>query len=152
MENKVLQMLLEHNVEFDKEINNVNNINKIKEKTRMQLFFIYSVLADYRNIDTIDIPEVKRVAINKLFILYGNYIKLKLEEKNSELLPFVLINNPGFKSTLENKLVNYLIQATDLLLKGAIDVWTLSNWMEVEKIAASSVDIVIKEMRLKRRK
>lgn len=110
------------------------------------------MLADYRSIDTIDIPEVKRVAINKLYILYGNYIKLKLEEKNSELLPFVLINNPGFKSTLEKKLANYLIQATDLLLKGAIDVWTLSNWMEVEKIAASSVDIVIKEMRLKRRK
>ena len=152
MENKVLEMLLKHNVEFDKEINNVDNIGKIKEKTRMQLFFIYSILADYRSIDTVDVSEIRKVAINKLYILYGNYIKLKLEEKNSELLPFVLINNPGFKNTLENKLVNYLTQATDLLLKGAIDVWTLSSWMEVEKIAASSVDIVIKEMRLKRRK
>ena len=38
MENKVLQMLLEHNVEFNKEINNVDNIKEIKEKTRMQLF------------------------------------------------------------------------------------------------------------------
>ena len=150
MENKVLEMLLKHNVEFDKEINNVDNINKIKEKTRMQLFFIYSILADYGSIDTVDIPEIKKVAINKLYSLYGNYIKLRLQQIDSVYLLLMLKNHPEIKSILENKMLNYLTQATDLLLNGDIDAWNVSNPIEVDKIVSSCVDVVYKEIKLKR--
>ena len=142
MENKVLLMLLEHNVEFDKEINNVDNINKIKERTRMQLFFIYSILSNYRNIDTADIPEIKRVAIDKLYYLYSNYIKLRLQHRFKVFLQMLEIHLV-FKSSVENKLINYLTQATDLLLEGSIDVWNVSNPIEVDKIVSSCVDKIV---------
>ena len=114
MDNKVLLMLLEYNVEFDKEINTVGNINNIKERTRMQLFFIYSILDNYRNIDTIEIPEIKKVAIGKLYYLYSNCVKLRLEEINLTFLHILEIH-PAIKSILENKLLSYIRQATDLL-------------------------------------
>ena len=142
MENKVLLMLLEHNVEFDKEINNVDNINKIKERTRMQLFFIYSILANYRNIDTVDTLEIKRVAIDKLYYLYSNYIMLRLQHRFKVFLQMLEIH-PVFKSSVENKLNNYLTQAADLLLEGSIDVWTVSNPIEVDKIVCSCMDKVV---------
>ena len=132
-------MLQQHNVEFDKEINNVDNINKIKERTRMQLFFIYSILSNYRNIDTADIPEIKRVAIDKLYLLYSNYIKLRLQHKFKVYLQMLEMHQ-AFKSIVENKLINYITQATDLLLEGSIDVWAVSNPIEVEKIIHSCID------------
>lgn len=152
MENKVLLMLSEHNVEFNKEINNVDNINNIKERTRMQLFFIYSILANYRNIDTIDTPEIKRVAIDKLYYLYSNYVMLRLQKIDSMFLPLTLKNYPEIKSILENKLFNYLRQATDLLLEGSIDVWTVSGPIGIDKIISSCVDVVLETIKQKRRK
>ena len=142
MENKVLQMLLEHNVEFNKEINNVDNINKIKERTRMQLFFIYSILANYRNVDTVDTLEIKRVAIDKLYYLYSNYIMLRLQHRFKVFLQMLEIH-PVFKSSVENKLNNYLTQAADLLLEGSIDAWTVSNPIEVDRIICSCMDKVV---------
>ena len=142
MENKVLLMLLKHNVEFDREINNVDNINKIKERTRMQLFFIYSILSNYRNIDTTDIPEIKRVAIDKLYYLYSNYIKLRLQHRFKVFLQMLEIHQV-FKNSVENKLLNYITQATDLLLDGSIDVWTVSNPIELDKIVCSCMDKIV---------
>ena len=151
MENKVLLMLLEHNVEFDKEINTVDNINNIRERTGMQLFFIYSILANYRNIDTTDTPEIKRVAVDKLYYLYSNYVKLRLEEINLTFLHILEIH-PAIKSILENKLLSYIRQATDLLLEGSIDVWTVSGPIGVDKIISSCIDVVLEEIKQKRRK
>ena len=114
MENKVLLMLQQHSVEFDKEINNVSNMNIIIEKTRMQLFFIYSVLANYKNMDTIEVPEIKKVAIDKLYYLYSNHVKLRLEDINLTFL-HIFETDLAIMRILKSKLFNYLTQAADLL-------------------------------------
>lgn len=151
MEDKVLLMLLKHNVEFDKEINNVDNMNTIVERTRMQLFFIYSILANCKNIDTTEVSEIKRVAIDNLYYLYSNHIKLRLQHKFKVYLQMPEMHQ-AIKRVLENKLFNYLRQVTGLLLEGSIDVWTLSSRREVDKIISSCVDVVLEEIKLKRRK
>lgn len=151
MENKVLLMLQQHNVEFDKEINNVDNMNNIREITHMQLFFIYSVLANYRNIDTADVPEIKRVAIDKLHFLYSNQIKLRLQHGFKVYLQSPEMHQ-AIKRVLENELLNYLRQATGLLLEGSIDVWTVSSRREVDKITSYCIDVMLEEIKLKWRK
>ena len=117
----------------------------------MQLFFIYSILANYRNIDTIEIPEIKKVAIGKLYYLYSNCVKLRLEEINLTFLHILEIH-PAIKSILENKLLSYIRQATDLLLEGSVNAWTVFSRREVDKIVSSCVDVVFEEIKLKRRK
>ena len=147
----VLDLLREYEVELDKEINNVENMSSVTEMTRMQLFFIYSVLANCRDMDTVEVSEIKRVAIDKLYYLYSNRVKLRLEEINLTFLQ-IFETYPPAKSILKNKLLNYLTQAADFLLKGSTDAWAASSRREVDKIISSCVDVVFEEIKQKRRK
>lgn len=151
MEDKVLLMLLNYNVEFNKEMNNVDNINNIKGRTHMHLFFIYSVLANYRNIDTTEVSEIKTAAIDKLYYLYSNLVKLRLEEINITFL-HIFETDLVIMRILKSKLLNYLTQAADLLLEGSVDVWTVSGRREVDKIISFCIDVMSKELKLRRRK
>ena len=147
----VLDILREYEVELDKEIDNVSNINSIVEKTHMQLFFIYSILANYKSIDTIEMPEIKTVAIDKLYYLYNNRVKLRLEEINITFL-HMLETDLKIMRILKSKLLNYLTRVADFLLKGSVDTWTASSRREVDKIISSCVDAVLEEIKLKRRR
>ena len=115
----VLDVLREYKVEFDKEINSIGNMSDIIDRTRMQLFFVYSILANYRNIDTIEVSEIKIVAIDKLYYLYSNRVKLRLEEINITFL-HIFETDPAIMRILKSKLLNYLTQASDFVIKRKI--------------------------------
>lgn len=137
MNNQILKMLYEYKVRLSK----TDNIDTVKEKIRMESFFMYNILVNYKDVSIDKTSEVKHVIINILYNLYYSYIELNLKTIDRNFL-YRLESNCSDSDRVRDELYGYFVETTDSLLNGRIKADDASCLKEIDKITNLCIDII----------